>query len=47
LQFKESKNKYHQLNISLEIVEDIIKTCEDEITFIEKKDKRLNDKYIS
>ena len=46
-QFKEAQNKYHQLNISLNIVDDMIKRCEAEISFIKKKDKRLNDKYKS
>lgn len=46
-QFIEAQNKYHQLNISLGIVDDMIKRCEAEITFSKKKDKRLNDKYKS
>jgi intraflagellar transport protein 81 len=46
-QFRESQNKYHQLNISLGIVDEMIKRSEAEISFTKKKDKRLNDKYKS
>jgi len=46
-QFREAQNKYHQLNISLGIVDEMIKRSEAEISFTKKKDKRLNDKYKS
>lgn len=45
LSFKENQNKYHQLNISIKINEEMIKRYESESTFLAKNDKRMSEKY--
>jgi hypothetical protein len=45
--FRESQNKYHQLNITFKMSDQLIKRYESEGAFLTKKDKKLNDKYKS
>ena len=43
--FRECQDKYHQLNLSMKLNEDMLKRCETEAQFMSKPDKRLNDNF--
>ena len=43
--FRECQDKYHQLNLSMKLNEDMLKRCETEAQFMSKPDKRLNDSF--
>lgn len=45
--FRECQDKYHQLNLSMKINEEMIKRCEAEQQYNLKPDKRLNESYKS
>lgn len=45
--FRECQDKYHQLNLSMKINEEMIKRCESEQQYNLKPDKRLNESYKS
>ena len=43
--FRDCQDKYHQLNLSMRLNEDMLKRCETEAQFMSKPDKRLNDSF--
>ena len=43
--FRECQDKYHQLNLSMKLNEDMLKRCETEAQFMSKPDKRLNENF--
>ena len=43
--FRECQDKYHQLNLTMKLNEDMLKRCETEAQFMSKPDKRLNDNF--
>ena len=43
--FRDCQDKYHQLNLSMRLNEDMLKRCETEAQFMSKPDKRLNESF--
>ena len=47
VEFRNCQNKYHQMNVSSKITEELIKRYEAESGFLAKPEKKLNDKFKS
>ena len=43
--FRECQDKYHQLNLTMKLNEEMLKRCETEAQFMSKPDKRLNENF--
>ena len=43
--FRDCQDKYHQLNLSMRLNEDMLKRCETESQYMSKPDKRYNNDY--